>query len=214
MSGETEKQVSAWTNDTVLAYTKDRFNELEKRLDDRFAAQEKAVQSAFVAQQESHNVFVRATELNLDSRDKFLTALAAEREKQVITAFAAAKEAVAKAETSTERRFEGVNEFRAQLSDQASTFMPRREFEVQHGSLSQEVDSLRRNVDTSSYVTRELFDRYVKEQNEVQARTFDQLTVTYNDISTIKGRSSAFLVAITIFFTILTIASTFLARLI
>lgn len=37
-------------------------------------------------------------------------------------ALQAAKEAVTKAETATERRFESVNEFRAQLSDQTKTF--------------------------------------------------------------------------------------------
>jgi hypothetical protein len=43
--------------------------------------------------------------------------------------FAAIKEAVSKAETATERRFEGVNEFRAQLADQTRTLMPRLEAE-------------------------------------------------------------------------------------
>lgn len=37
--------------------------------------------------------------------------------------------AVDKAEVATEKRFEGVNEFRSQLADQARDFMPRREAE-------------------------------------------------------------------------------------
>jgi len=42
----------------------------------------------------------------------------------------AAEKAVAKAETATEKRFDSVNEFREQLSDQAVTFMPRKEAQV------------------------------------------------------------------------------------
>ena len=45
-------------------------------------------------------------------------------------ALLAAEKAVTKAETATERRFEGVNEFRATLSDQAATFISRVEFEA------------------------------------------------------------------------------------
>lgn len=37
------------------------------------------------------------------------------------------KEAIIKAETAVEKRFEGVNEFRKALSDQTSTFIPRTE---------------------------------------------------------------------------------------
>lgn len=43
-------------------------------------------------------------------------------------ALTAAKEAVVKAENASEKRFEGVNEFRQTLSDQASTFISRSEF--------------------------------------------------------------------------------------
>jgi hypothetical protein len=43
-------------------------------------------------------------------------------------ALQATKEAVIKAETATERRFESVNEFRQTLSDQAGTFISRTEF--------------------------------------------------------------------------------------
>lgn len=57
------------------------------------------------------------------------------QEKAVTAALQAQKEAVIKAETAAERRFESVNEFRQQLSDQAVTFMPRREAEQRLGVL-------------------------------------------------------------------------------
>lgn len=52
------------------------------------------------------------------------------QEKAVSAALAAAKEAVTKAESSAEKRFDSVNEFRATLKDQQSTLIPRIEAEV------------------------------------------------------------------------------------
>lgn len=48
----------------------------------------------------------------------------------VASALAAAKEAVLKAENASDKRFEGVNEFRATLADQQRTLMPRAEAEL------------------------------------------------------------------------------------
>jgi len=45
--------------------------------------------------------------------------------REVKLALDASQAAVNKAEHATEKRFESVNEFRQQLSDQAGTFMPR-----------------------------------------------------------------------------------------
>lgn len=47
------------------------------------------------------------------------------QEKAAKDTLTATKEAILKAEAAAEKRFEGVNEFRQTLSDQASTFMPR-----------------------------------------------------------------------------------------
>jgi hypothetical protein len=55
---------------------------------------------------------------------------AVEAEKKVTSArFDSAREAIVKADAATEKRFDGVNEFRAQLTDQALTFLPRETFE-------------------------------------------------------------------------------------
>lgn len=75
---------------------------------------------------------------NLDTLKEYFQALLAEvdkrnqqrfdsQEKAVAAALQAAKEAVTKAETAAEKRFDSVNEFRQQLSDQANSFMPMRE---------------------------------------------------------------------------------------
>lgn len=49
---------------------------------------------------------------------------------KVALALASSDKATSKAETANEKRFESVNEFRAQLTDQARTFMPRAEAEA------------------------------------------------------------------------------------
>lgn len=57
-------------------------------------------------------------------------------------AMAAAKEAVAKAEAAAERRFESVNEFRAQLGDQATRLLPRAEAEAAMANLRERIDNV------------------------------------------------------------------------
>jgi hypothetical protein len=63
-----------------------------------------------------------------------------DQERAVAAALAAADRAALKAETASEKRFDAVNEFRGQLADQASTFMPRQEAQVSIGSLADKLD--------------------------------------------------------------------------
>lgn len=58
-----------------------------------------------------------------------ILAVIASNDRRYDDRFAAVKEAVNKAETAMEKRFEGVNEFRNTLADQQRTFIPRPEFE-------------------------------------------------------------------------------------
>lgn len=85
----------------------DTVRDLRTLLDERYATQTKALDAAFVA-----------------------------AEKAVSTALDSAEKAVAKAELSAERRFESVNEFRAQLADQAGHFVTRVEFDAKVDALS------------------------------------------------------------------------------
>jgi uncharacterized coiled-coil protein SlyX len=64
------------------------------------------------------------------------------QEKAVNAALAAAQKAVDKAETASDKRFEGVNEFRAALADSARLNMPRTECEQQIKTLSEKVDAV------------------------------------------------------------------------
>jgi hypothetical protein len=63
-------------------------------------------------------------------------------EEKTALALSSADKAVIKAETATEKRFEGVNEFRQTLSDQASTFMPREEYNARHEALVSDMKKL------------------------------------------------------------------------
>jgi hypothetical protein len=65
----------------------------------------------------------------------------------IAAALLAAEKAVTKAETATERRFEGVNEFRQTLSDQAATFISRVEFEGQRDGSAERIRELTGRLD-------------------------------------------------------------------
>lgn len=116
MTDETDLKalLSALIDKEVAALRRDMerlIDERNERYEQRFLAQEKAVAAALTAAKEA-----------------------------VASALAAAKEAVAKAEASADKRFEAVNEFRAQLADQSLTFLPRPEANLALGAMSARID--------------------------------------------------------------------------
>lgn len=113
MSGETEQQVSGWTTDTLHSHLLRMINEMDLRYEQRYVSQQEAIQAALLAQKEA-----------------------------VQAALAAADRALTKAELASEKRFEGVNEFRSTLSDQAQLLMPRGEAQTLYSSLSDKVTDL------------------------------------------------------------------------
>ncbi|MBN2118518.1 MAG: hypothetical protein JW730_18235 [Anaerolineales bacterium] len=70
--------------------------------------------------------FSRMQEMYAEGFDSKLQAL----REYSMSALQAADRAVTKAEAANEKRFESVNEFRAALSDQQRSFIPRSEFQV------------------------------------------------------------------------------------
>ena len=101
-----------WTIETLRAHVVGQIVDLRTMLDERYATQTKALDAAFVAQQTAMRTALESAE------------------KAVATAMIAAEKAVTKAENAAEKRFEAVNEFRGQLSDQATRFLRRDEAEV------------------------------------------------------------------------------------
>ena len=75
----------------------------------------------------------------LDERDERYKQRALSQDNAVKSALDTSEKAIIKAESATERRFEGVNEFRQTLADQASRLMPRSEYTVQHQALEDKV---------------------------------------------------------------------------
>jgi hypothetical protein len=72
------------------------------------------------------------------------------QDRAVQAALQAAKEAVDKANIASEKRFESINEFRGQLSDQQATFLTRNEYGAQHDAMAQRLQDLADRFNTSS----------------------------------------------------------------
>src|SRR6185295_19908076 len=81
-------------------------------------------------------------DVRFEAQEKAVAAALAAQEKAVNAALTAADRAVAKAETAAEKRFESVNEFRAQLADQARNFLTTQEANIRFASLTEKVDLL------------------------------------------------------------------------
>jgi hypothetical protein len=82
----------------------------------------------------------------MDERDqRYMERFRAMDEKTSL-ALSASEKAVGKAEMATEKRFDSVNEFRAQLKDQASTLMPREESTVKFAGVESKIDELKKEI--------------------------------------------------------------------
>jgi predicted phage tail protein len=121
---------SALTTESLLREIEHLRSEVTMQLDgmrgmlnERYSTQTKALDKAFEAQQEAMTV-----------------------------ALANAAAAVTKAETATDKRFESVNEFRAQLADQTASFMNRAEGEVRLSAINDRLDRV--DTVTTSQISR------------------------------------------------------------
>lgn len=100
------------------------------------------------AQVDSVKALMEANDLRyaqrFDAQQQALQDALVGAKESVAAALAAAKEAVVKAETASDKRFEGVNEFRQTLSDQATTFMPRLEANARLDSMNEKIAAMER----------------------------------------------------------------------
>lgn len=117
-----------WTLETLYLHLQRQLDDMRATLQERYETQTKALDAAFIAQQ-------IATQ----------TALTA-AENAVQTALISAEKAVTKAEAAADKRFESVNEFRAQLADQAATFISRTESDAKREALTEKLDSQAKHV--------------------------------------------------------------------
>ena len=105
-----------------------RFDDMRREVDQRF---DSTIHMRVALQEEMDRRF---TDLSSQLDRRFT-----DSERAVQAALAAAKEAVLKAETASERRFEAVNEFRAQLNDQAHAFLTRTESEAKLAAITDRI---------------------------------------------------------------------------
>lgn len=82
----------------------------------------------------------------MDERDRRYESRFTAMDEKTGLALTSSKEAVAKAETATEKRFDAVNEFRGTLSDQATNLMPRGEANAKFAALEEKFSALRDDV--------------------------------------------------------------------
>lgn len=162
MSGETERNISAWTNDTVLVHLTQLVDERTEHLHDIIELNERHDRERFAEKDVRDQQRFDAQQLAL--RDALTSA-----EKAVNAALAAAQEAVAKAEGAAEKRFDAVNEFRSQLADIISTFMPRNETQVLLDGLNDKLTVLSNRF--SETVDRHSFEAHVREDTAFREST-------------------------------------------
>jgi hypothetical protein len=105
-----------------------RLNHFQLQVDQRFEASKEPLAALKEMLNERYATQTKAL-------DKAFTAA----EQAVTVALANAEKATVKAEAASERRFESVNEFRAQLSDQTATFLPRGEYDAAYKGLADQI---------------------------------------------------------------------------
>ena len=73
---------------------------------------------------------MKKSQWTIDTLKQIMDERFSSREKLMDERFNSQDKAITKAETANEKRFDGVNEFRLQLKDQASTFITRTEHDA------------------------------------------------------------------------------------
>lgn len=89
--------------------------------------------------------FQRIEQLSAERDRRYEDRFKASDERTAL-ALASSEKAVTKAETATEKRFDGVNEFRSALSDQTEKLLPRAEAEVKISALDNKVEEQRKLI--------------------------------------------------------------------
>jgi tetrahydromethanopterin S-methyltransferase subunit G len=84
----------------------------------------------------------------IEERDARYGQRFSDMERALQAALASSEKAILKAETSTEKRFESVNEFRSTLSDQANQFMTRNEAQALFQRVTDRIEDMNARIDS------------------------------------------------------------------
>lgn len=129
MTGETKEDISGWTTDTLHAHVSRMLFEIDRRYEQRFT-------DAEVRQQQRYEDQVKAID----------AAMIAQRTAIDAAMLAADKATTLFAQTAKEK-FETVNEFRGTLTDQAATFIPRKEVEAIIDRINEHIAAISARLD-------------------------------------------------------------------
>lgn len=151
-----------------LEYVNAVFQEHRRAIDGSLSGNARAIEGVLVQVSANQVAQQRAVEVALVQVEQRILAVqdvSSERvsavQQAALAALGASEKAIVKSEISTEKRFEAVNEFRAQLADQTRTFMPRevadalitelrRSAENQIAELRNQMASLQQRMDQST----------------------------------------------------------------
>lgn len=137
MSGETEKNVSGWTTDTLRDHLTSLLREMEVRLVSADVAADVRNEQRFIAQQQA-----------------IKDALTSQKEA-VAAALVAAEKAVLVAETNAEKWRAAANEWRGAMNDRERNLMTRVEADARLNSLSEKQDTMVARMDVGDKVNAE-----------------------------------------------------------
>jgi len=127
-----------------LAITK-----VESQLTSAFAASKAAIDAALKAANSDVEAIDKKSLMRSEAGQHMLTSIEAKLSERIISikqlidlGTEMSKEAITKAEAASEKRFEGLNELRGAMSDQALSFLPRSEATARFNSISEKLDQL------------------------------------------------------------------------
>ena len=122
-----------------------RINDLRtaesERINQMFTSHKEYFDSKFIAQKDMSDAILR------------------ERDAKLVDKFESLATAINKAETATEKRFEGVNEFRNTLSDQQKTFLTSNEYKSAHQNLLDLVNTSTKTTSDTILTQKERIDK-------------------------------------------------------
>lgn len=95
----------------------------------------------------------------LKQQNDFNAAILKERDERLLQKFESLATAINKAETATENRFKGVNEFRATLADQQKTFLGASEYKSAHQNLLDLVNTSTKTTNDTIITQKERIDK-------------------------------------------------------
>ena len=158
--GETEKEVSAWTVDSLHEYMNSRFEAIEQRFEAKLKGMEAGIEDLKDMLQERYETQTKAIETAFIRQETAMQTALTAAEKAVQTALSSAEKAVDKAEVANEKRFESVNEFRGQLADTIRTFPSKAEVDIRFHSFDDKLRLMTERLEAqllpmSRYVSRE-----------------------------------------------------------